>query len=58
MTTSSAKLEEQIEGLRTEIAILRAAFTTLIVWMSASANSPISRQEAELLMRKAEGSMD
>lgn len=41
--------------LRAEIAAIKKTLTSLIVWMAQSANSPISRAEAEQLLHLLDG---
>lgn len=47
--------DETVARLQAELGALHLALATLVCWMAQSANSPITRNEATLLLRMADG---
>jgi len=55
MTTDPKTLEQEIAGLKLEIAALKRALGNFIAWTAESANSPIRIDEASTLLNQMHG---
>jgi len=55
MTPDQETLEQEIAGLKLEIAALKRALGNFIAWTAESANSPIRIDEASELLNQMNG---